>query len=81
MARRDAQWRIPPVHRFFSDQRVVAYEPLLGHENVKAVVTGVLEHARSDGAIPSYEKLSATVLDDLARASTETLLPVINATG
>ncbi len=78
---RDARRRIPPVHRFFSDRRIAAYEPALGHENVKRVLTDVLDRARADGASSDYRTLSAAVLRDLDRAASRTLRDVINATG
>ncbi|MBV9149986.1 MAG: L-seryl-tRNA(Sec) selenium transferase [Candidatus Eremiobacteraeota bacterium] len=81
MSLRDAQRRIPPVHRFFSDPRIAAYETLLGHENVKSVVAAVLDRARGDGAIPDYDALSTVVLSDLSQEAAETLRPLINATG
>jgi len=69
------------VHRFFSDHRITVYEPVLGHENVRTVVAGVLEQARHDGTASSYEGLSDVVLHGLAKAASQTLLAVINATG
>jgi L-seryl-tRNA(Ser) seleniumtransferase len=81
MTQHDAQRSIPPVHRFLSDERIAAYEPALGHANLKSVVTGVLDQARADGAVPGYEDLSAAILRDLAGAAAQTLQPVINGTG
>ena len=81
MNRSDARRRVPPVHRFFSDSRIAAYEPVLGHENVKTVVSAALERARSNGPTDNYAVLIAEVLLDLAKAASENLRPVINGAG
>ncbi|MBV8688998.1 MAG: L-seryl-tRNA(Sec) selenium transferase, partial [Candidatus Eremiobacteraeota bacterium] len=69
------------MHRFFSDSRIAAYEPVLGHENVKTVVSAALERARSNGPTDNYAVLIAEVLLDLAKAASENLRPVINGAG
>lgn len=81
MSRRDAQRSIPAVHRFLSDDRIGAYEPVLGHGNLKSTIVAVLDRARTDGVELSYHHLSAEVIHSLASAAAETLNTVINATG
>jgi len=81
MSRRDAQRSIPAVHRFLCDERIGAFEPVLGHANVKSTVAAVLDRVRTEPAVPSYQDLTQEILRHLATSATQTLREVINATG
>ena len=70
------------MHRFLSDPRVAAFEPLIGRENVKGTIDGVLSRARSEtGSSASFETLCARALAGLEKRAAEGLSGVINATG
>jgi L-seryl-tRNA(Ser) seleniumtransferase len=73
---------IPAVHRLTTDPSIARYQPLLGHEAVKALVQRVLDEVRAAGGrAPSLEALRERVLSRLAVAQTEGLVAVINGTG
>jgi len=70
------------VHRFLSEARVAAYEPLIGRENVKRVIANVLQEARANGASSfSFDDLLETVFGRLQARASEGLTDVINGTG
>jgi len=72
------------VHRFLSDGRIAAFEPLVGKGAIKNAIMQVLDRTRSvhdDGAERTYEALCEDVVVLLERERYNALLPVINATG
>jgi L-seryl-tRNA(Ser) seleniumtransferase len=70
------------VHRFLSDVRVAAYEPLIGRENCKRAIANLLGEARASGASSfAFEDLVQTLLLGLHERAAEGLTGVINATG
>lgn len=82
---------IPPVHRFLSEPRIAAYEPLLGKEQVKRQVSETLDavrlssqaasHSGQAGEMHGFDALCAHVLSRLECSAFEMLVAVVNGTG
>jgi L-seryl-tRNA(Ser) seleniumtransferase len=75
---------IPAVHRFLSDSRIAAFEPLLGKAPIKESIDEALDGARAFAAersIPTFDELCCDILQRLETKYYATLVPVINATG
>lgn len=72
---------IPAVHRFTTDPAIATFAPLLGRGAVRAHVQAVLDSARADERIPTFESLRSGVLARLTSAQAEGLIGVINGTG
>lgn len=73
---------VPAVHRFLSDVRVAAYEPLIGRENCRRAVANLLQEVRAHGAPSfSFEVLVQRLLARLQEHAAQGLTGVINGTG
>ncbi|MBV8246568.1 MAG: L-seryl-tRNA(Sec) selenium transferase [Candidatus Eremiobacteraeota bacterium] len=73
---------LPAVHRFFEEPALAPFEAELGREAVKNAIGDALEEVRSAGnGVPPFETLVAGVIARLRLTRTQSLLPVVNATG
>ncbi len=77
---------LPAVHRFLAEPEVAAFTQLLGPVAVKDAIAAVLADARTNstagaGPQPTFTDLIERVTARLARAETDGLIEVINATG